>query len=68
MPPVVTTTTIVTSVRYVFQSVYGVAEEGPQSQSPVHTPSHHCRKGTKEDVEKEVQISTATPVLAANAN
>ncbi|CAG09218.1 unnamed protein product, partial [Tetraodon nigroviridis] len=36
------------------KSVYGVAEEGPQSQSPVHTPSHHCRKGTKEDVEKEI--------------
>lgn len=37
------------------QSVYGVAEEGAQSQSPIHTPSHHCRKGTKEDVEKEVK-------------
>lgn len=36
------------------QSVYGVVEEGTQSQSPIHTPSHHCRKGTKEDVEKEV--------------
>ena len=38
------------------QSVYGLAEEGTQSQSPIHTPSHHCRKGTKEDVEKEVKI------------
>lgn len=38
------------------QSVYGLAEEGTQSQSPIHTPSHHCRKGTKEDVEKEVRI------------
>ncbi|XP_070843134.1 regulator of G-protein signaling 6-like [Chaetodon trifascialis] len=36
------------------KSVYGVAEEGTQSQSPIHTPSHHCRKGTKEDVEKEI--------------
>ncbi len=36
--------------------MYGVAEEGSQSQSPIHTPSHHCRKGTKEDVEKEVKI------------
>uniref|UniRef100_A0A3Q3VI64 Uncharacterized protein n=1 Tax=Mola mola TaxID=94237 RepID=A0A3Q3VI64_MOLML len=36
------------------KSVYGVAEEGAQSQSPIHTPSHHCRKGTKEDVEKEI--------------
>uniref|UniRef100_A0A668SC86 Regulator of G protein signaling 6 n=1 Tax=Oreochromis aureus TaxID=47969 RepID=A0A668SC86_OREAU len=35
-------------------SVYGVIEEGTQSQSPIHTPSHHCRKGTKEDVEKEI--------------
>lgn len=39
------------------QSVYGLAEEGTQSQSPIHTPSHHCRKGTKEDVEKEVKFS-----------
>lgn len=39
------------------QSVYGVAEEGTQSQSPIHTPVHHCRKGTKEDVEKEVKLS-----------
>uniref|UniRef100_A0A4W6C208 Regulator of G protein signaling 6 n=1 Tax=Lates calcarifer TaxID=8187 RepID=A0A4W6C208_LATCA len=31
------------------KSVYGLAEEGTQSQSPIHTPSHHCRKGTKED-------------------
>lgn len=37
------------------QSVYGLAEEGTQSQSPIHTPLHHCRKGTKEDVEKEVK-------------
>ncbi|TWW68728.1 Regulator of G-protein signaling 6 [Takifugu flavidus] len=36
------------------KSVYSVAEEGPQSQSPVHTPSHQCRKDTKEDVEKEI--------------
>ncbi|XP_063351046.1 regulator of G-protein signaling 6-like [Pelmatolapia mariae] len=36
------------------KSVYGVIEEGTQSQSPIHTPSHHCRKGTKEDVEKEI--------------
>uniref|UniRef100_A0A673CT91 Regulator of G protein signaling 6 n=1 Tax=Sphaeramia orbicularis TaxID=375764 RepID=A0A673CT91_9TELE len=36
------------------KSVYGLAEEGTQSQSPIHTPSHHSRKGTKEDVEKEV--------------
>uniref|UniRef100_A0A4W6C4R7 Regulator of G protein signaling 6 n=1 Tax=Lates calcarifer TaxID=8187 RepID=A0A4W6C4R7_LATCA len=36
------------------KSVYGLAEEGTQSQSPIHTPSHHCRKGTKEDVEKEI--------------
>uniref|UniRef100_A0A3B5B2J9 Regulator of G-protein signaling 6-like n=1 Tax=Stegastes partitus TaxID=144197 RepID=A0A3B5B2J9_9TELE len=36
------------------KSVYGLAEEGTQSQSPVQTPSHHCRKGTKEDVEKEI--------------
>lgn len=38
------------------QSVYGLVEEGTQSRSPVHTPSHHCRKGTKEDVEKEVDV------------
>uniref|UniRef100_A0A3Q1APN7 Regulator of G protein signaling 6 n=1 Tax=Amphiprion ocellaris TaxID=80972 RepID=A0A3Q1APN7_AMPOC len=38
------------------KSVYGLAEEGTQSQSPVQTPSHHCRKGTKEDVEKEVNV------------
>lgn len=37
------------------QSVYGLVEEGTQCQSPIHTPSHHCRKGTKEDVEKEVK-------------
>uniref|UniRef100_A0A8D3DEC7 Regulator of G protein signaling 6 n=1 Tax=Scophthalmus maximus TaxID=52904 RepID=A0A8D3DEC7_SCOMX len=36
------------------KSVYGLAEEGSQCQSPVHTPSHLCRKGTKEDVEKEI--------------
>uniref|UniRef100_A0A3Q0RV59 Regulator of G protein signaling 6 n=1 Tax=Amphilophus citrinellus TaxID=61819 RepID=A0A3Q0RV59_AMPCI len=36
------------------KSVYGVIEEGTQSHSPIHTPSHHCRKGTKEDVEKEI--------------
>lgn len=39
------------------QSVYGLVEEGTQSQSPIHTPSHHCRKGTKEDVEKEVRLN-----------
>lgn len=55
-------------VCYVSQSVYGVAEEGLQSPSPVHTPSHHCRKGTKEDVEKEVQIRAAAPVFVANTN
>uniref|UniRef100_A0AAX7T9X7 Regulator of G protein signaling 6 n=1 Tax=Astatotilapia calliptera TaxID=8154 RepID=A0AAX7T9X7_ASTCA len=32
------------------KSVYGVIEEGTQSQSPIHTPLHHCRKGTKEDL------------------
>ncbi|XP_031717322.1 regulator of G-protein signaling 6-like isoform X1 [Anarrhichthys ocellatus] len=36
------------------KSVYGLAEEGTPSQSPIHTPLHHCRKGTKEDVEKEI--------------
>uniref|UniRef100_A0A8C6NKW0 Regulator of G protein signaling 6 n=1 Tax=Nothobranchius furzeri TaxID=105023 RepID=A0A8C6NKW0_NOTFU len=36
------------------KSVYGVVEDGVQSQSPIHTTSHHCRKGTKEDVEKEI--------------
>ncbi|XP_057678469.1 regulator of G-protein signaling 6 [Corythoichthys intestinalis] len=36
------------------KSVYGLAEEGTQSRSPIHTPSHHSRKGTKEDVEKEI--------------
>ncbi|XP_032398306.1 regulator of G-protein signaling 6 [Etheostoma spectabile] len=36
------------------KSVYGLVEEGTQSRSPIHTPSHHCRKGTKEDVEKEI--------------
>uniref|UniRef100_A0A672F7G1 Regulator of G protein signaling 6 n=1 Tax=Salarias fasciatus TaxID=181472 RepID=A0A672F7G1_SALFA len=41
------------------KSVYGVAEEGTQSQSPIHTPSHHCRKGTKEDVEKEILFLNA---------
>ncbi|XP_075893950.1 regulator of G-protein signaling 6-like [Nelusetta ayraudi] len=41
------------------KSVYGLAEEGTQSQSPIHTPSHHCRKGTKEDVEKEILFLTA---------
>ncbi|XP_055005619.1 regulator of G-protein signaling 6-like [Boleophthalmus pectinirostris] len=38
------------------KSVYGLSEEGPQSQSPIHTPSHQSRKGTKEDVEKEIQF------------
>lgn len=38
------------------QTVYGVVEDGVQSQSPVHTSLHHCRKGTKEDVEKEVRM------------
>lgn len=37
--------------------MYGLAEEGTQSQSPIHTPSHHYRKGTKEDVEKEVGLN-----------
>uniref|UniRef100_A0A3Q2G9J1 Regulator of G protein signaling 6 n=1 Tax=Cyprinodon variegatus TaxID=28743 RepID=A0A3Q2G9J1_CYPVA len=36
------------------KSVYGVVEEGTQSQSPIHSSFHHCRKGTKEDVEKEI--------------
>uniref|UniRef100_A0A665U5Z9 Regulator of G protein signaling 6 n=1 Tax=Echeneis naucrates TaxID=173247 RepID=A0A665U5Z9_ECHNA len=36
------------------KSVYGVVEEGTQSQSPIHTPSQQYRKGTKEDVEKEI--------------
>ncbi|XP_061668189.1 regulator of G-protein signaling 6-like isoform X1 [Syngnathoides biaculeatus] len=36
------------------KSVYGLAEEGTQSRSPIHTPSHPSRKGTKEDVEKEI--------------
>ncbi|XP_068432993.1 regulator of G-protein signaling 6-like [Clinocottus analis] len=36
------------------KSVYGLVEEGTQSQSPMHTPSHHCSKGTKEDIEKEI--------------
>lgn len=49
------------------QSVYSVAEEGPQSQSPVHTPSHQCRKDTKEDVEKEVETRAAASVFVANA-
>uniref|UniRef100_A0AAV2KCU0 Regulator of G-protein signaling 6 n=1 Tax=Knipowitschia caucasica TaxID=637954 RepID=A0AAV2KCU0_KNICA len=38
------------------KSVYGVCEEGPPSQSPIHTPALHSRKGTKEDVEKEIQF------------
>uniref|UniRef100_A0AAQ4PC32 Regulator of G protein signaling 6 n=1 Tax=Gasterosteus aculeatus aculeatus TaxID=481459 RepID=A0AAQ4PC32_GASAC len=38
------------------KSVYGLAEEATQSQSPVHTPLQLCRKGTKEDVKKEVKI------------
>lgn len=38
------------------KSVYGLSEEVPQSHSPIHTPSHHSRKGTKEDVEKEIQF------------
>lgn len=49
------------------QSVYSVAEEGPQSQSPVHTPLHQCRKDTKEDVEKEVETRAAAPGFVANA-
>ena len=36
------------------QSVYGLAEEPTQVQSPVHGPLHNARKGTKEDLEKEV--------------
>ncbi|PWA27576.1 hypothetical protein CCH79_00000524 [Gambusia affinis] len=36
------------------KSVYSVVEEGRQSQSPIHTSLHHCRKGTKDDVEKEI--------------
>ncbi|XP_072218686.1 regulator of G-protein signaling 6 [Leuresthes tenuis] len=38
------------------KSVYGLAEEGTQCQSPVHIPLIHCRKGTKEDVEKEISF------------
>ncbi|XP_051908508.1 regulator of G-protein signaling 6 isoform X1 [Hippocampus zosterae] len=41
------------------KSVYGLAEEGTQSRSPIHTPSHHSRKGTKEDVEKEILFLNA---------
>lgn len=59
MAPVVSAKALVTSVCSVSQSVYGVSEEGPQSQSPVHTPLHHRRKGTKEDVEKEVPTRAA---------
>lgn len=47
--------------------MYSVTEEGPQSQSPVHTPSHQGRKGTKEDVEKEVETGAAASVFVANA-
>ncbi|XP_076023581.1 regulator of G-protein signaling 6-like isoform X2 [Genypterus blacodes] len=36
------------------KSVYGLAEEASQCHSPVHTPLHQTRKGTKEDVEKEI--------------
>uniref|UniRef100_A0A8C6V1M0 Regulator of G protein signaling 6 n=1 Tax=Neogobius melanostomus TaxID=47308 RepID=A0A8C6V1M0_9GOBI len=38
------------------KSVYGLSEEGSQSQSPIHIPSHQGRKGTKEDVEKEIHF------------
>ncbi|XP_061560848.1 regulator of G-protein signaling 6 isoform X1 [Phycodurus eques] len=41
------------------KSVYGLAEEGTQSRSPIHTPSHRSRKGTKEDVEKEILFLNA---------
>ncbi|XP_030201810.1 regulator of G-protein signaling 6 [Gadus morhua] len=36
------------------KSVYGLAEEPTQVQSPVHGPVHNARKGTKEDLEKEI--------------
>uniref|UniRef100_A0A8C2WRE5 Regulator of G protein signaling 6 n=1 Tax=Cyclopterus lumpus TaxID=8103 RepID=A0A8C2WRE5_CYCLU len=36
------------------KSVYGLTEEGTPSQSPIRTPSHHCRKGTKEELQKEI--------------
>ncbi|XP_046877292.1 LOW QUALITY PROTEIN: regulator of G-protein signaling 6 [Hypomesus transpacificus] len=35
------------------KSVYGQSEEA-LSHSPAHTPSQHPRKGTKDDVEKEI--------------
>uniref|UniRef100_A0A3B3CQY8 Regulator of G protein signaling 6 n=1 Tax=Oryzias melastigma TaxID=30732 RepID=A0A3B3CQY8_ORYME len=44
------------NLHRVKKSVYGITEEGKQSQSPVHTPLQHCRKGTKEDVEKEISF------------
>ncbi|KAM6915712.1 regulator of G-protein signaling 6-like [Xenentodon cancila] len=44
------------NLHRVKKSVYGLAEEGTQSHSPITTPSHHCRKGTKDDVEKEISF------------
>lgn len=46
------------------QTVYGVVEDGVQSQSPVHTSLHLCRKGTKEDVEKEVRMCPDVALIA----
>uniref|UniRef100_A0AAQ4RKY4 Regulator of G protein signaling 6 n=1 Tax=Gasterosteus aculeatus aculeatus TaxID=481459 RepID=A0AAQ4RKY4_GASAC len=47
------------------KSVYGLAEEATQSQSPVHTPLQLCRKGTKEDVKKEnIQWEVTLPPSA----
>uniref|UniRef100_A0A8C5B5Y1 Regulator of G protein signaling 6 n=1 Tax=Gadus morhua TaxID=8049 RepID=A0A8C5B5Y1_GADMO len=42
------------------KSVYGLAEEPTQVQSPVHGPVHNARKGTKEDLEKEVGARRGT--------
>ncbi|XP_061563028.1 regulator of G-protein signaling 6-like [Cololabis saira] len=44
------------NLHRVKKSVYGLVEEGTQSHSPIQTPSHLCRKGTKEDVEKEISF------------
>uniref|UniRef100_A0A8C7Y1X1 Regulator of G protein signaling 6 n=1 Tax=Oryzias sinensis TaxID=183150 RepID=A0A8C7Y1X1_9TELE len=44
------------NLHRVKKSVYGLTEEGKQSQSPIHTFFQHCPKGTKEDVEKEISF------------
>uniref|UniRef100_A0A3P9JCJ8 Regulator of G protein signaling 6 n=1 Tax=Oryzias latipes TaxID=8090 RepID=A0A3P9JCJ8_ORYLA len=44
------------NLHRVKKSVYGLTEEGKQSQSPIHTFLQHCPKGTKEDVEKEISF------------